>query len=306
MTQIRPKPWLLFTLIGALVAVSVFGVDRYRRRFVRSNAQMVALLPPRGTKFFVDVAVLRRANLLSLLSDPKRVEEMDYSRFVHETGFDYARDADAIAGSVESKQMFVVVRGRFHWSDIRQYAADHGGSCTAHYCKLPASKREYSASVVEIQPDVLGLALSEDPSAATMLVRRRGMPSEQIPAQPVWVKLSRSLLENPVNLPLPARILTITLQSADTVTLALDRGESADATFEVHVNAEFPNQAAADTARRQLEIQTKLFQLELAREHEQASASNLSGLFVSGRFQAVGNRLSGSWPVKRELLEALR
>jgi len=200
----------------------------------------------------------------------------------------------------------LILRGRFDWRKLRGYAAAHGGSCTKRVCKLPASRAGRWASFVSIQPDVMGLALSTDGSAVEMLRPDGASRRPQMSAEPVWVNLPTSLLRNPVNLPPPMRIFAIALQSADSVTLSLvRRAQNRSTTFDVQLDARCRNVSTADTARDQLEIQTKMLRLELAREHQQPNPADFTGLLTAGRFQVADKHVIGTWPVSKELLSAL-
>ncbi|HZQ50656.1 MAG TPA: hypothetical protein VFB14_00575 [Bryobacteraceae bacterium] len=289
-----PQPWVVFVAIAGVVAGALFGIDRYRHRFVRTDTDLVRLLPTKdATRFFVNVAALRRAGVLDLLGVSKR-EDPDYRRFVRETGFDYQQDAEAIAGAADSSELLFLVRGRFDWDRVRRYVTQHGGP----------NKAGRWVSFVAVQPDVLGLAISADRSAARKLLVHKSRPGGNPPPYPVWVEPSQKLLHNPVDLPFPVRVLAIWLQSADPVVLSL--GPGANAEFQLRLDASFPNPVTAKTTRNQLEIETRMLKLELARERRQPSADDLTGLLAAGRFEVSGNQLKGIWPVRRELLESLR
>ncbi len=290
-----------------IVALAVLSIERFRFRVVHSDADLVALLPQTtATRFFIDLDALRRAHLLRLLSANKPAEENDYRQFVQATGFDYTRDADTIAGSADGNQILVVMRGHFDWGRLARYATAHGGSCESSYCKLPTTRAGRWASFRSIQPDVIGLALSADPAAANLLVPTSQAHRKPIPTDPVWLKPAHSLLSDPASLPLPARILAISLQFADEVTLSLGPSSSTSAPFELKLIARYPNPAMADTTRSQLEIDTKMLKLELAREHQQPNPADLTGLLVSGTFQVVKNEVFGAWPIRQELLNSLQ
>ena len=88
--------------IGAIAAAAWFGYDRYQHRFVRTDADLVSLLPPGDlTTFYINLSALRKAGLLHLLTGVTPASEKDYTDFVASTGFDYTRDMDALAGGVE-------------------------------------------------------------------------------------------------------------------------------------------------------------------------------------------------------------
>jgi hypothetical protein len=268
---------------------------------------MLVFLPGGDTTvFFANVAALRDLGILKLLTGSKPVSDPEYHDFVRETDFDYSKDLDVVAGKANGEQVFLVLRGGFDWGKLRRFAAAHGGSCKNRICEVPASRGGRWASFVSIQPDVMGLALSRDSSAVEMLRTDGRNRPPSIRPEPVWVNLPTSLLRNPVNLPQPMRIFAIALQSADSVTLSLARSAKNGSTaFSVQLDATCRNVGTADTARHQLEIQTKMLRLDLAREHQQPNPADLTGLLTAGRFQVVDKHVIGTWPVRKELLSAL-
>jgi hypothetical protein len=311
--RFRPGPLALLILLGALIAAIVFAADTYRHRFVRSDAQMFEYLPQAGAAvFYANAAALRSSGLFKLLSG-SQAEEADYRDFVRKTQFDYSRDIDTVAGALDGKQTFVIARGRFDWGKLRRYAATDGGSCEGSICSLPASKSGRWISFLPVQADVIGLAISNDHWAARILQPpKHGKPQDvsrsPVWGRPVWIKVSPSLLRNPVSLPLGVRIFAVSLQPADPVFLSVKpaTSENRQVMFDLQLDAICPSEPTADTVRNQLEIQTKMFKLELAREHEQPNPSDFSGLLTAGTFQLVGNQVIGIWPVRRELVNSLR
>lgn len=268
---------------------------------------MVALLlPGNATIFFANIAVLRHAGVLGLFAGSKTVEEPEYQEFVHQTHFDYRNDIQAITGAVDGKQLLLIIRGRFDWNRLRHYAVTRGGACKNGFCNLPTSRPGRWASFLPIQPDVMGLAVSNDSSAALALSPRRDRISQQLPSDPVWVRVSRNLLENPVSLPVPLRIFAISLQSADRVLLSLDSGGQSGAPFNLQLNAQCPTTATAETIETQLELQTKLLRMELAREHQQPGPADFAGMLVAGAFHVSDKRVVGTWPIHQELLNTLK
>jgi hypothetical protein len=304
--DIRLKPWLFFVLLALCAGTIVFEIDHYRHRFVRSNADMVALLPPGdATIFFANITVLRRAGVLGLFAGSKTVEEPEYQEFVRQTHFDYRNDIQVITGAADGIQILLIVRGRFDWSRLRQYALAHGGTCKKEFCNLPTSNPGRWASFLPIQSDVMGLAVSHDSSAALTLSPRRERVTQEVPSDPVWVKVSQNLLENPVNLPAPLRIFAISLQSADRVLLSLDSGVKNGAAFRLQLDAQCPTTATAETIKTQLDLQTQMLRMELAREH-QPSLADFAGMLVAGTFHVSDKHVIGTWPIHRELLNTLK
>lgn len=293
----------------AAAALLFFAVHSYRYRFVRTNPELLGLLPAGDvTTFFADVGALRNAGVLQLLSGSKPAGDAEYEQFVRETQFDYTKDLEAVAGTADNRQLFFVALGRFDWNKLRQYGAAHGGNCRREICSLPASSPGRWISYVPIQPDVLGVALSQDDSAADQLRPDHPQPAERIPStQPIWVKMSHSMLENPLSLPLAMRIFAVSLQSAHPVIFSIGRApDNSKAAFDVQLDAQCPNEATAESTRNQLEIQTKMLSLELAREHQRPNPGDLTGLLTAGSFQVVEKRVVGTWPVSKELLHTLQ
>jgi len=307
--RFRLPPWLFLLALAAVVAALLYSIDLYRHRFVRSNSDLVRLLPPGdSTIFFANFSVLRKAGMMRLVSGAKPAEEKDYDDFIRQTHFNYQSDIDALAAAVGSNGMFFVARGRFDWDSLQRYAISHGGSCQGNeLCRVQTSRPGHWASFLAIQSDVIGLAVAGNNSAAGLLrptARQYGQPEI---AAPVWVDVSRELLKSPGQMPLPLRIFAITLQSAESVIASLEPPEKDDhAAFEIRLDAVCPNSVTAETTRNQMELQTKLLKLELAREHQQPNPADLTGLLTSGSFQVAGRRVVGTWPVRNELLKTLQ
>ncbi|MBV9155428.1 MAG: hypothetical protein JO097_04150 [Acidobacteriaceae bacterium] len=305
----RLKPWLFLALLALGTALLLFGIYFYRHRFVRSDADMLALLPhnPGSTIFFVDVKTLRRTGVLGLLAGSKRAEESDYRDFVTQTRFDYTKSVDTIAGSADQAGFFLLVRGRFDWTKLRGYTLAHGGACKQSSCAVPATKPGHWISFTAIQPDVAGVALSSNATSAERLRSpRRGVIPRPMPAEPVWVDVSPALLKNPLALPTLLRIFAISIQSADAVRLSLGPAvQGSAAIFNLRLDAQCPNVAMAEAIRNQLQIETKMLSLELAREHRQPNSADLTGLMTSGMFESAGKRVTGRWPIRKELLNGI-
>jgi hypothetical protein len=301
------KPWLVFAVLAALIAALLWGIDGYRHRFVRSDRDLFRFLPQSdATIFYLNVAALRHAGMLQVFAGATGAEEADYRSFVRETQLDYRKDIDAIAGAADDQQIFFIVRGRFDWNKLRAYAVAHGGNCTGELCDAPTSKAGRWASFLSIQPDVMGLALSAGRAAAQRVRAPGHALTDPVSDRPVWVRVSQNVLKDPASLPIAVRIFAISLQFANPVVLSLRSADEHDEEFELELNAQCANAAMAETVRSQLELDTKMLKLELAREHAQPNAADLTGLLTAGSFQVVDKRVVATWPVRKELLRALR
>ena len=305
--RIRLKPWLFLILLATVVSLALLVLERARYRFVRSDSEMVAMLPQRRfTVFFINIDLLRKGGLLALVADAKASEEADYRRFVRETGFDYSRDIHAVAGEGDDEQLFFYVRGRFDWSRLHSYATRHEGDCGREFCKVPTSTPGRWASFELVQPNVMALAIGRDPRAVQALRPNRIENPPPLPPDPVWVRVPPSVLSNPKGVPLPAQLLAMALESTDQVTFSAGLDPSHPGQFQITMEAQCRNRAIADTTRRQLEIQTKMLDLELTREHQRPNPADLTGLLTAGVFQTIDKTVVGRWPLRRELLEKMK
>jgi hypothetical protein len=302
----RTTLWVVVAILALAGAAILSVVDVHRHRFVRSSIDLVKQLPPGDfTRFYADLGALRKAKLLHLLTGVSPVQENDYQEFVRQTQFDYTRDMDAIAGASDGEQLFFLIRGRLDWDKFKQYAATHGGTCRSQTCAVPTSKSGYWANLVRLQPGVAGLAISANSAAGDTLRREVPQGDAPAPSDPVWVSVSKTLLTKPEALPLAMRILAISLQSADRVILSLGPAVDKQSAFAIDLDASFSLAPTAETARVQLEIQTKMLKLGLERAHREPDPADLTGLLTAGAFQRVRTQVTGSWPVRRELLKTL-
>ncbi len=269
---------LLFLLgVAAAVALLLFGIDRYRHRFVRHNTDLVHLLPPGNlTIVYADISLLRRADLLGILANIKVAPDKQYNDFIQTTGFDYTRDLDAVILAADAGQTYLLGRGRFNWDKLKTFAFAHQGTCANDACRVPATTPGRWVNFITVQSDVLAVAISGNQSAADNLRPPGRRLQEEIPDAPVWAKLSPALLNRPELLPLPLRMFAISLQSADAVTVSAQPSS-------LQVKATFANPTAADSARYQL-----------------------GRLQTSGSFLISGNTLVGTWPIQPEMLKSLQ
>jgi hypothetical protein len=309
-------PAILLFVLAVLLTLIFFAVHRHRYRFVRQPVDLVGFLPlplplQQGelSTFYVDVAALRRGGYLELLASPNATREPDYHQFVESTNFDYTRDIDALAGAASADRINLFVQGRFDWSRLRNYARTHSGSCESDECTVPASKAGRWIGFTELQPDVMAFTVSGDKGAAaavamTAMAESRPASPRTVSADPVWFCPSRSLLDKPNTLPPVLRMLAIAVQSADAVTVSL--APSNQAAFAIKLKASFAHPAMADTSKNQLEIDTKMLKLALARENTTPSPSDLTGLFAGGTFIRQGRTLLSTWPVQKEFVQALQ
>jgi hypothetical protein len=300
--KIRLKPWQFLAIVALAIGLLTYGLQRFRYRFVRSNTDLVRLLPRRSaTTFFLDVSALRAGHVLQLMSAPK-TQEADYQTFVLETGFDYTRDLNAMAGNTAGGETYFLLKGRLDWNRLANYAIAHGGTCS-DVCVIATTTPGNWASFRRLQPDVIALAVSTTRNAVTRIGAQSPL-KDTLPSQPLWIRLGPNALDGAAAWPAPAKILANTLHSASEIVFSAGPSSSAD--LQLGMNAQFPSERFAETVRNQLEIDTRMLKLELARENQKPNPADLTGLLVSGAFQLVDNHVIATWPLRKEFLESLQ
>ena len=104
----------------------------------RSRTELLSLMPANGnTAAFLDFSQLRASPFLAKLLTlaPQQAPDSDYAQFIQATGFNYERDLDRIAISMDrqaqTQTVFAVAEGRFDRKKIEAYGAQFGALKTA-------------------------------------------------------------------------------------------------------------------------------------------------------------------------------
>ncbi len=204
-------------------AIIVFGLFYYRSKTKLTTAQIFRYVPSgSGLLVHVDVAALRSAGIVSLLSGTKVTADPEYRSFVEQTRFDYSTDLDTLTAGFYGPEAFYIIQGRFDWKAIKSYATSSGGSCWDAFCTVPATKKDYYISFLPVRPDLMMLAVSlENKAVKRMLARPRRDAGEGMPDQPVWVSIPPSTLQKPEDFPAGTQLFARALQNTDKVTLSI-------------------------------------------------------------------------------------
>ncbi len=296
---------MLALLLTAGLAIALYF---YLRPQYTEPSQLVSLLPQSDAVLvFADVQTLRRAGFLDNLSGARSLPEADYRQFIADTGFAYERDLDAVAFAFVPNQMFAVLRGRFNWPQISNYAIHHGGSCKNTYCQVPASQPGRWVSFFPIQSHVMGLAVSSEGTAAYNLLPRRDAPQNTTPAYPVWARVPKRVLDHPESLPPAAQVFATALSAASELLLGIQKPASSDAAavFTIQLTAQCASNAEAAIVRDHLTKLTAMFRSLLEKNKRLIPAESLEKLLASGSFRMVDHRIEGEWRVPQTLLDAL-
>lgn len=293
------RKFVSFAALLLLVAAATWGVQAWRYRFVRNDADLLRLLPSRrGSTFFANVRTIRDAGFVSLLSGSRNaLRDPEYDQFMRETGFDYSGDLDKLAVKTGTVPV-LVAQGRFDWARIRRYSGLRN-----------EAKKEKQITFEEIQPDVIRLKIGTVPIPTPTLARSSEVKTGTVPVSaPVWLRLDPEVLAHPEELPPVARVFAISLgqQASNLVFSLAPAASTSGSAFALSFQATFPNEATAGTVRNQLELQTKMLALGLARQHQSPDPASLTGLLTAGVFETAGKLVRGIWPVRNELLGALQ
>jgi len=300
----KKRAALLIITIASLCALAVWGVARFRYHSLRTTADWLQRLPTQDSVvFYIDFAALRKAGVLQMLAGSQVVEEPEYKVFVMKTEFDYARDLDAVLACFTPHAKYLVVEGRFDWSSLQSYAREQGGSCRDALCRMSGSTPERKISYFPLRPNLMGLAVGPDDSAAIDLestaARRRAL---ETPDAPVWISIPPALLKTGSDLPPGTRMFAHTMEDADDVNIAMaPEGNRFEARLSVQCRS--AQQAAALAA--QLAAITGMLREMIARERQTPNPRDLSGVLTSGTFNQVGTRVTGTWPLEKGFVEGL-
>jgi hypothetical protein len=255
-----------------------------------------------ATVVYLDVATIRRSGLLNIIAGSKAAQELEYQQFVDETLFDYRQDLDAVAAAFKDNQVFFVLRGRFHWKNLMDYAVRQNGTCRNSFCSMPATQPHRWVSFYPIHPDLMAMAVSQDDFAAYQLGRKSGKLTVPAFTQPVWMLVPVSALRNSDALPAGTKPFASALIEG-TNEIAFTIGPDGDH-LALSLNVLCRDAQTASTLLESFEKTTGTLRKWLAREHQQPNPADWSGLLAAGSFRRENDRVFGQWPLSRTFVEA--
>ena len=300
--RFRFKPWQLAVLLALICAGIVAGVFSIRSRGPSVPADLVAYLPAdNAVLLYIDVDAIRQSEILSLIAGSKAAEELEYQQFVEQTRFDYRDDLDAVAASFKDGQVFLALRGRFHWKSLMDYAIQQGGSCHNSFCSAPGSRPNRRISFCPLKPNLMAMAISSDDFAAYLITRKRKL-TLALPDQPVWMLVPAEKLKDADSLPAGTKPYASALENAEQILFTL--GPNA-ARLQLSLQVTCRNAPGAATLLTQFQNTTDTLRNWIAREHQQANPADLSGLLVGGTFRREDRRVYGQWPIPRAFVDSL-
>ena len=299
----RLRPWSLALLM--LLSCSVIFVALEWRRQSRdfSDAALLSRLPDtEGTIAYLNVSALRASGLLDMIAGSRTNEEPEYQAFVRTTGFDYRDNLDSVLANLRSDASLFLLRGRFSWEQIGEYLRANEGKCLNGVCWMEVRKGRY-LSVMPLAPDVMALGVGNNKGVVYEAQEvRPGKAKWGVPKEPFWVRFSAGQLSEPGSLPEGTRAFASAVRGARNVVLGVaPEGQG----LEARMRAEFDSAKEAADRRAELEKATELLRSFFARDRQQPSPTDLSGLLTVGRFEQQQTDVNGFWPLDRTILQRL-
>lgn len=301
--RVRFRPWHLAFLVVVLCVAVIGGLEFLRVRASLDVAQLVGRLPDGDASvFYLDVTALREAGLVDLLSRTDVDVEADYRSFVEDTGFDYTEDLDAALVAFHVAETFVLLKGRFDWGSLVDFAERRQGDCYNGVCRMPGSQPERRISFFALTPMVMAMAVSRDEWAALALAEATDAVAETPPDAPAWMMVSGKVLKHSDWLPAGTRSFVSAMEQAGLVTIALGPDGN---DFEARLRVDCNSEAQAAKLAAQMRNVTGMLQSLIRREHKTPNPLDLSGVLTAGEFQYQENRVNGRWPISRGFVQAV-
>jgi hypothetical protein len=294
----------LLAVLLVACALAAGGVYWFRLRSAVRPSDLVACLPTANASvIYIDVDALRRSGILEMVLGSKTAEEPDYQQFIDETKFDYRRDLDAVAAALKDGRTYFALNGRFHWSNLRDYAGRHGGSCHNDFCVLPGSQPNRRISFYLLKRDVMAMAIGPDDFGAYQVTNESGKLALAAPKEPVWALIPAGALQSMDALPAAAKAYVPALQGAEQIVFSI--GANPAQQLQLGVSVTCKDAPAATALVSQFEGTTKALRELLGRQHQKPDPADLSGVLVAGSFQRDERQVYGAWPISREFVDAI-
>jgi hypothetical protein len=291
-------------LLLVACALAAGGIYWFRARSVARPSDLVVYLPTANASVvYIDVDAMRRSGILSAVAGSKAAEEPDYQQFVGETKFDYRQDLDAVAAAFKDGRVYFALRGRFHWSNLKDYAVRQGGSCHNDFCVLAGSQPNRRISFYPLKSGIMAMAISPDDFGAYQVASESGRLALAPPKEPVWALIPAGALQSMDALPAAAKAYVPALQAADEIVFSISTDRSQQLQLGVHVTCK--DAPAATVLLTQFQGTTKALRDLLSRQHQKPDAADLSGVLVAGSFRREERQVYGAWPISKAFVDAI-
>jgi hypothetical protein len=292
---LRSRRFVTLTILLAgilLVCAAAWSRIHASRAFFNPPALLSRFPAEDALVLSADIAALRRAGLLT---ESKTTLEPEYKQFRDGTGFDFKRDLDSLVASFSRTGTFFIVRGRFDWKKLRDYAAHQGGSCYENLCRMQGSLPERHISFLPLRGDALALAVSTNDLAVTRLAKTAEPVTTPLPSAPVWISVPGAELRRQDALPPGLHLMLSALTTADRVVITFGPGKQG---IEATLEATCRTQDDARVLASQLSSMTAMLK-------KNASDNEVAATLAAGSFDQRDRRVTGKWPLRKSLLDVL-
>ncbi len=300
----RFSSWFL-VLLAAAGAAGIYGVVVWNRWGGDPVlADLLQRLPDKNAvTLHIDLAEIRKAGMGELLGGTAVAEELDYLRFVGESGFDWKTDLDAVTATKFGTDWYFFARGRFDMEKLRNFALSRGGTCRNGVCEVAGATPGRLISFYPVSSRMLALASSRGQLAVYSMQKKRSSEwTGGVPDGAAWVSFNGTVLEGDPALPAGGRLFGKVLLDAERTTFSVTGGASG---LEMRMRSHCASAQAADSIKAQLEGVTAEFKRYFERMGQKSSPDDLSGMLLSGQFAIAGSEVTGRWPVHAEFLKKL-
>jgi hypothetical protein len=289
-------------------ALAAAGIYWSRARRAAQPADLVACLPiANASVVYIDVDALRRSGILSRLAGSKTAEEPDYRQFVQETGFDYRQDLDAVAAALKDGRIYFALRGRFHWNNLRDYAARQNGSCHNDFCVVAGSQPNRRISFYPLKSKVMAMAIGPDDFGAYQVTKQSAKLTLDVPKAPVWALIPAVSLQSVLPpqsadaLPAAAKAYVAALQGADRIVFSM--GANSVRQLQLGLQVTCKDTSSASALLGQFETITKALRDLVAHQRQKPAPADLSTALMAGSFRRDDRQVYASWPIPQALVD---
>ncbi len=294
------RAYLLILMVAALCGLSVWGVVSWRHRPIPAAALMKRIPVANPLVVYIDFKYLHDQHILERLLGSKPAQDPDYQAFIDKTGFDAQEDLQAALLAFAPDARYLLVKGQFDWKKLKSYAKDQGGSCQASLCTVRGSSAERNISFFPVQTNLMGMAVSQDETAARHLQEPDSRPDPEVPNAPVWVWIPPAALKSHDQFPSGTHLFASALERADHLTLSFD---GAAGHWAIKLDARCRTEDDAIRLTSELSAATARLKQMLELEHHAPNPADLTGVLSSGSFQSTGNRVTGQWQIEQVFVD---
>ncbi len=272
-----------------------------------SEASLLQRLPTQDAAVLsVDFAELRHSGLLQKMASGPTAQEPEYAAFVRDSGLNYQTDLDYALVAFATDGTFLLVRGRFDWAKLENYARARGGTCSNGLCRMTGSQPDRRISYLPLNRHLMALAVSRDDVAATRLQHSGPQRLVEAPRDPVWLNIPAAAWKRGAGLPAGTQLFLSGISGADQVLVSVGpSGQELEARLSVDCHS--PQEATALAVQLQ-QAATTLRDLLAGKAGGKPGATppdDLGMLLTAGVFAQNGNKVTGRWPLRKAFLDSL-